>query len=75
MTPREYWSLYVKENGGAKGVSAKLDLPYSTVAGICNGSRGIGRDVARRMKKKDPLLDESLLVLVASNQSESRAAA
>lgn len=63
-TPRAYWDAYVAENGGAKGVSDKLGIPYPTIAGICNGNRGIGRDLARRMAEADPLLDAMRLIWV-----------
>lgn len=64
MTPREYWSLYVETHGGAARVSERLHIPYSTIASVTNGQRGIGKALARRMKAKDPLLDESQLVWV-----------
>ena len=69
-TPRAYWDAYVSENGGAKGVSDKLGIPYSTIAGICNGNRGIGRGLAERMARKDPLLDAGRLVWVTPTRSE-----
>jgi plasmid maintenance system antidote protein VapI len=65
-TPRMYWDEYVHRNGGPAGVSAKLSVPYSTIAGICNGSRGIGRSLAKRMAERDPELDESILIWVES---------
>lgn len=64
MDARDYWNTYVEQQGGATAVSAKLGIPYSTIAGICNGSRGIGHDLALRMVAKDPLLDASKLVWV-----------
>lgn len=63
-TPRGYWDAYVAANGGAKGVSDKLGIPYPTIAGICNGNRGIGRRLAQRMISADPLLDANRLVWV-----------
>lgn len=65
MTPREYWALYVEQNGGPAGVARKLDIPLSTIAAVCNGSRGIGRALAGRMCKADPLLDAKTLIWVA----------
>lgn len=64
MDARDYWNHYVEQNGGPVGVSKKLTIPYSTVAGICNGSRGIGRALAERMAQADPILDRGKLVWV-----------
>ncbi len=73
-TPRATWTQYVDENGGATGVSKKLDIPYSTIAGICNGSRGIGRSLAKRMAERDPSLDESVLIWVEAERPVDNAA-
>lgn len=67
-TPRAYWDAYVAENGGPKGVSEKLGIPYPTIAGVCNGNRGIGRRLAYRMESADPLLDASRLVWVQASK-------
>lgn len=64
MDARAYWSHYVERHGGVPQTAEALGIPYSTIAGICNGSRGIGRELARRMAAKDPLLDENVLVWV-----------
>ena len=64
--PRAYWDAYVAGNGGIKAVSEKLAIPYPTIAGICNGNRGIGRGLARRMSEADPMLDATRLIWVAS---------
>jgi plasmid maintenance system antidote protein VapI len=64
MTPREYFTTYIERNGGPAKVAEALDIPYSTIAGVCNGSRGIGKKLAARMKSADPLLDEGQLVWV-----------
>lgn len=65
MDARPYWNTYTEANGGPVGVAAKLGIPYSTIAGICNGSRGIGRELATRMADADPELDAKILVWVA----------
>lgn len=65
MDARTYWNSYVETNGGPTGVAAKLDIPYSTIAGICNGNRGIGRSLAKRMAERDSSLDASRLIWVA----------
>lgn len=64
MDARAYWAHYVERHGGVPQTADALGIPYSTIAGICNGSRGIGRELARRMAVKDPLLDETVLVWV-----------
>lgn len=64
MTPRTYWNKYVKRQGGAAPTATALGIPYSTIAGICNGSRGIGRVLAKRMSAADKSLDESVLIWV-----------
>ena len=68
---RTYWGLYVDKHGGPAGTSRHLEIPYSTIAGICNGSRGIGRELARRMHEKDPLLDLDTLVWVAAEKKSA----
>jgi len=64
MNARHYWDRYVQAIGGPAAVATHLDIPYSTIAGVCNGSRGIGRNLARRMARKDPMLDEAKLIWV-----------
>lgn len=68
MTPRDYWNQYVERHGGPAGVSIKMRVPYSTIAAICNGSRGIGRRLAQRMAEADPSLDPTVLVWVTARQ-------
>ena len=73
--PRAYWQNYVDRKGGPAKVADELGIPYSTIAGICNGNRGIGRDLADRMAKADPELDPMLLVWVRpETKSRKRAA-
>ena len=64
MDARTYWNTYVDDNGGPAKVAAKLAIPYSTIAGVCNGTRGIGRDLAARMHRADQSLDASVLLWV-----------
>jgi len=82
MNPRQYWQDYVDRHGGPSGAATRLGLPYSTVAAITNGTRGIGRDLARRMQRADPSIDAHVLVWVepgrlddASSPSEADRAA
>lgn len=62
--PRAYWQSYVDGKGGVAKAAETLKIPYSTIAGICNGSRGIGHDLAERMAKADDSLDPMILVWV-----------
>ncbi len=64
MTPRQYFESYLTRNGGPVHVSAKLDIPYPTIAAIGNGRRGIGKDLAQRMAAADKSLDPMILVWV-----------
>ena len=71
MTPRDYWNHYVEQKGGPAGVAKFLDLPYPTIAAVCNGSRGIGRRLAARMHAADPLLDRDQLVWVTADKARA----
>ncbi len=68
---RNYWNLYVEKHGGPVGTSKHLDIAYSTIAGICNGNRGIGRELARRMHERDPLLDIETIVWVSADKKRA----
>lgn len=74
MTPREYWSKYVAEHGGPKGVAERTRIPYSTIAGVCNGSRGIGDRLLKRLCEADSELDEHMLVWVRPLKNDAEAA-
>lgn len=64
MDERRYWIKYVEQAGGVRAVAEKLDTPYSTIASITNGQRGIGRRLAARFAERDSLLDVNRLVWV-----------
>lgn len=64
MTPRAYWKNYVEKHGGPTGAAQHLDIPYPTIAAVCNGRRGIGHRLAKQMIAADPELDASVLVWV-----------
>jgi hypothetical protein len=68
MTPRTYWQNYVDANGGPTGVAERLGIPYTTIASITNGWRGIGRKLALRMVAADPSLDAAVLAFVAATK-------
>lgn len=68
MDARAYWAHYVDSHGGIPQTAEALGIPYSTIAGICNGSRGIGRALARRLAQADPMLDERKLVWVTATK-------
>ena len=65
MDARTYWDDYVSRNQGATAVAQRLDIPYSTIAAVCNGSRGIGKKLAQRM---DSSLDPQILVWVVAEK-------
>lgn len=48
---REYISSYVDKNGGLRPTAKKLGIPYSSLAAIINGYRGIGKNMALRITK------------------------
>jgi hypothetical protein len=68
MTPRTYWQNYVDSHGGPTGVAERLGIPYTTIASITNGWRGIGRKLALRMVAADPSLDPAVLAFVAATK-------
>lgn len=70
MSPRTYWQRYVDKNGGVSAVADKLQIPYSTIAGVTNGQRGIGHALATRMAAADPSLDRNVLVWVRPLKAE-----
>lgn len=49
MDARKHLNDYVEEVGGRPSAAAALGMPYSTLAAICNGTRGIGKELAKRM--------------------------
>ena len=49
MDARKHLNDYVEEVGGRPAAANALGIPYSTMAAICNGTRGIGKDLAQRM--------------------------
>lgn len=50
MDGRKHLLAYVELNDGIPQAAARLGLPYSTMAAICNGTRGIGKNLAQRMQ-------------------------
>lgn len=71
MDARSYWNAYVEKCGGLQITAARLNTPYSTIACISNGSRGIGRSLATRFAEADPELDETILVWVTPTSGDS----
>lgn len=51
MDPRSPLLQYIDACGGKPQAAKVLDLPYSTLAAICNGTRGVGKDLARRLEE------------------------
>lgn len=73
MNPRQYFLDYVERNGGLQAVSDNLGIPYPSLASVSNGSRGIGKAMAKRMVAADPSLDISVLVLVEQTKRDKSA--
>lgn len=75
MTPREYLAEYVERHGGAPEVAKRLGIPYSTLAAICNGYRGISPQMADKMHKADPMIDRNQIVWVRATKAPPQSAA
>lgn len=71
MTPRKYFQNYVKKAGGRTEAAKALRVPYPTLCSICNGYRGISRDMAAYMgSTSNGDLDPSILIWVKATKSE-----
>lgn len=67
MNERQYWDAYIAKRGNdLNAVAEQLKTPYSTIAAITNGTRGIGRQLAARFAECDPELDATKLVWVTA---------
>lgn len=64
MTSRDYLNTYIERHGGVPQTARFLGLPYSTLASIVNGTRGVTPKMARRMAEADPILDPNRLVWI-----------
>lgn len=71
MTPREYLAEYVERNDGAPATAKRLGIPYSTLAAILNGYRGISPQMADKMHKADPMIDRNQIVWVRATKAEA----
>lgn len=71
MDPRAYWNSYVTLAGGPARVAERLRIPYPTIAAVTNGQRGIGRNLALRMKEADESLDPSILLWVRKSKNNN----
>lgn len=74
MEPRTYWNTYVERVGGLPKLAAESGIPYSTLAGINNGHRGVGRELAQRLCDHDPMLDKGLLLQIEASRADGEAA-
>ena len=70
MTARDYLSAYIQRHGGLAETAAFLGMPYSTLASIANGTRGVSPNQARKMAAADPLLDANRLVWIRPTKRE-----
>lgn len=64
MTARDYLDTYIDRHGGVAATASLLGMPYSTLAAIRNGTRGVSPKTAQKMAKADPLLDANKLVWI-----------
>lgn len=71
MTPREYLAEYVGRNGGAPECARRLGIPYSTLAAVLNGYRGISAQMADRMHAADPMIDRNQIVWIRATKDEA----
>lgn len=62
--PRDYFVGAVTNRGGPAAASRYYGIPFTTIASICSGQKGVGPRTARRMVEVDPMLDEGKLMLV-----------
>lgn len=72
MTPRDYLHAYITSKGGLAATAAHLRMPYSTLAAISNGTRGVSPKTAKRMADADPLLDSNRLVWIRPIPREAK---
>jgi plasmid maintenance system antidote protein VapI len=75
MKPRDYLKQWVADAGGCPAAAARLKVPYSTLAAILNGYRGISPRMAERMHKADPTIDRNVIVWVRPQSSATKKAA
>jgi hypothetical protein len=69
---RKHWDRFVAKNGGIVGTADLLKMPYSTIASICNGTRGIGHEMARNLEKRsDGVLNPILLVWMRQRKKKA----
>lgn len=72
MDARQYFLAYVQTQGGIPQTAKRLRIPYPTLCSICNGHRGISKDMADRMAAADPFLDADRLVWVRATKPEPK---
>ena len=72
--PIAYWLAFVERKGGLPAVVGLTGVPYSTLACISNGHRGIGRKLAARLQAATGgELDASRLVWVTPTKTKQAA--
>lgn len=75
MDPRDYFLAYIENCGGRTQASRRLGIPYATIAAVCNGTRGIGKELAARMAQgSGGLLDPNRLIWVRPIRRDGEAA-
>ena len=72
MDGRQYFLEYVDTCGGRPQAANRLRIPYPTICSICNGHRGISRDMAERMAAaSNSVLDPNRLVWVRATAEKA----
>lgn len=65
MDPREQLFAYIETCGGRPSAAEKLGIPYVLFSHICNGTRGVSKNIAERMEDRSGgLLQASRMVFI-----------
>ena len=75
MNERDYLTRYIDSKGGISATAKILGMPYSSLAAIANGYRGISPKQAKKMFAADPMLDANRLIWVRATKTEAGKAA
>ena len=71
MTERDYLTRYITNHGGIPATAKRLGMPYSSLAAIANGYRGISPRQAKKMAAADPMLEANRLIWIRATKAEA----